>query len=67
MNDRSEIEQAYRDYQRTGFGGWRWDVTDPVHPRTSPRFAEHPDGRTEYPEGEGNPSPGPEGDAQRSA
>jgi len=51
MNDRSEIEQAYRDYQRTGFGGWRWDVADPVHPRASRRFAEHPDGRTEYPEG----------------
>ena len=52
MNSRAEIEEAYRDFHRTGFGGWAWPGTDPVHPRSTPRFAHHPDGRTEYPEGE---------------
>ena len=52
MNSPEEIEAAYRDFQRTGFGGWPWDVADPVHARATPRFARHPDGRTEYPEGD---------------
>ncbi|MGO9028172.1 MAG: pirin family protein [Acidimicrobiales bacterium] len=52
MNSRAEIEEAYRDYHRTGFGGWAWPSSDPVHPRSTPRFAHHPDARTEYPEGE---------------
>jgi redox-sensitive bicupin YhaK (pirin superfamily) len=50
MNTREEIEDAYRDYRRTGFGGWPWATPDPVHSRSTPRFAHHPDGRTEYPE-----------------
>ncbi len=49
MNDQAEIVAAYADYRRTGFGGWPWASDGPVHPRESPRFAEHPDGRTEYP------------------
>ena len=51
MNTRTEIETAYRDYRETGFGGWSWPTGDPVHTRTTPRFAHRPDGRTEYPEG----------------
>ena len=49
MNTREEIQQAYRDYQRTQFGGWPWDRNDPVHPREEGRFARHADGRIERP------------------
>jgi hypothetical protein len=52
MNTKAEIEEAYRDFHSTGFGGWPWATADPVHTRSTPRFAHHPDGRTEYPEGE---------------
>jgi redox-sensitive bicupin YhaK (pirin superfamily) len=52
MNTREEIDEAYRDFHSTGFGGWPWTTPDPVHPRSTPRFAHHPDGRTEYPEGD---------------
>ena len=51
MTTRQEIETAYVDFRRTGFGGWPWADAGPVHARTAPRFARHPDGRTEYPEG----------------
>lgn len=47
MNDREGIEQAFRDYQRTGFGGWPWAGDDPVHERDRGRFARHADGRVE--------------------
>ena len=47
MNTRAEIQQAFADYQRTGFGGWRWPSDGPVHPRTEGRFARYPDGRVE--------------------
>lgn len=47
MNSRAEIMQAYRDYQRTQFGGWPWETSDPVHQRESGRFAVHADGREE--------------------
>jgi redox-sensitive bicupin YhaK (pirin superfamily) len=50
MNTREEIAEAYRDFNATGFGGWPWSTPDPVHPRSTPRFAHHPDGRTEFPE-----------------
>ena len=26
---RNEIDHAYRDYRRTGFGGWPWATTAP--------------------------------------
>jgi redox-sensitive bicupin YhaK (pirin superfamily) len=47
MNTRSEIQQAFADYQRTRFGGWPWPSDDPVHPRDEGRFARHADGRIE--------------------
>jgi len=50
MNSQEEIAEAYRDFHSTGFGGWPWATADPVHARSTPRFAHHPDGRTEYPE-----------------
>ena len=51
MNTREEIQQAFADYQRTGFGGWPWKATDPVHPRPQGRFARHVGGREERPPG----------------
>ncbi len=49
MNTQAEIQQAYRDYQATQFGGWPWPVGDPVHRRGTTRFAKHIDGRFEEP------------------
>ena len=49
MNTREEIQQAFADYQRTGFGGWPWPSDEPVHPRGEGRFARRPDGTIERP------------------
>jgi len=49
MNTRTEIQQAFTDYQRTRFGGWPWKSEAPVHPREEGRFARHADGRIERP------------------
>lgn len=49
LNDRAGVEQAFADYQRTGFGGWPWDRDDPVHDRGAGRFALRPDGGRETP------------------
>lgn len=49
MNTRAELEQAYTDYRRSGFGGWPWKADDPVHAREAGRFAIHADGREERP------------------
>ena len=47
MNDEAQIQQAFADYQRTGFGCWPWPSENPVHPRDAARFARHSDGRVE--------------------
>ena len=31
MNTRSEIQEAFYDYNRTKFGGWRWPNSGPIH------------------------------------
>ncbi len=49
MNTREEIDQAFTDYRRTGFGGWPWDRPDPVHGGSAERFARHAGGRVEQP------------------
>jgi redox-sensitive bicupin YhaK (pirin superfamily) len=48
MNTPEELQQAFDDYRRTGFGGWPWHAPDPVHARTEGRFALHADGRVEH-------------------
>ena len=50
MNTREEIQQAYRDYQETRFGGWPWQQADQLHPRDKGRFALYADGREETPD-----------------
>ena len=47
MNSAEEIQQALVDYRSTEFGGWPWPNREPVHHRTSGRFALHADGRVE--------------------
>ncbi|XXV19965.1 pirin family protein [Sorangium sp. So ce1182] len=47
MTSMAEVQQAFLDYRRTGFGGWPWPSDDPVHARAEGRFARYPDGRTE--------------------
>ena len=53
MNTSQEIQQAFRDYQTTEFGGWPWERDDMVFPRSKGRFALL-DGKTTYPTGEEN-------------
>lgn len=47
MNSEQEVRQAYADYRQTGFGGWPWPSSAPVHGADPTRFARYADGRTE--------------------
>ncbi|MDT8323456.1 MAG: pirin-like C-terminal cupin domain-containing protein, partial [Bacteroidota bacterium] len=49
MNSKTEIQEAFEEYQRSQFGGWPWERPDPVHPRGRGRFARYADGREELP------------------
>jgi redox-sensitive bicupin YhaK (pirin superfamily) len=48
-NTAADIQQAFTDYQATGFGGWPWPAEGPVHARDAGRFARYPGGRVETP------------------
>ena len=39
MNSKREIEQAFSDYHKTEFGGWKWGSSDPVHGMGKDKFA----------------------------
>lgn len=54
MNTRAELAQAFRDYQRTEFGGWPWPSDGPVHARDEGRFALRMDGVRERPPAAGS-------------
>ena len=47
MNSEAEIKEAYRDYQKTQFGGWPWPDREPVHGWDKGRFAKYADGKEE--------------------
>jgi redox-sensitive bicupin YhaK (pirin superfamily) len=47
MNSKEEIQQAFDDYHKTGYGGWPWPKYDQVHDRKATRFAKHADGTIE--------------------
>lgn len=47
MNTDEEIQDAYRDFRQTQFGGWPWPDHEPTHDRNKGRFAKHADGREE--------------------
>lgn len=49
MNTPAEIQQAFMDYRRDGFGGWPWPSDGPVHATDAGRFAKRPDGQVERP------------------
>lgn len=51
MNTPAEIQQAFMDYRRDGFGGWPWPSDGPVHGADAGRFAKRPDGKIERPPG----------------
>lgn len=46
-NTQADIQEAFREYQQTQFGGWPWPSYEHVHPRERGRFALYPDGKEE--------------------
>ena len=49
MNTRSEIQEAFLDYNRTGFGGWKWPNSGPIHGQYKGRFAKLINGEIDKP------------------
>ncbi|MED3662710.1 pirin family protein [Ureibacillus sp. FSL K6-8385] len=49
MNTKEEIYNTFAEYNKTKFGGWKWDRPDPVNDRNAGRFVKYPDGRIEEP------------------
>ena len=49
MNSKSEIQEAFNDYNQTNFGGWNWKSSAPVHGHKKERFAKFIDGSIERP------------------
>jgi redox-sensitive bicupin YhaK (pirin superfamily) len=48
MNTQAEIQETYKDYQETYFGGWPWENSNPVHGGSeNGRFAKYANGKTE--------------------
>ena len=47
MNTKTEIQEAFQDYQRTQFGGWPWPKHEQAHDRNKGRFAIYSDGTEE--------------------
>ncbi|WP_102347852.1 pirin family protein [Bacillus sp. Marseille-P3661] len=47
MSSEQELQETFREYQRTKFGGWQWGRLDPVHDRNAGRFARYADGTIE--------------------
>lgn len=50
MNTEEEVIEAYKDFRETQFGGWPFEMRDPVHPVNQKRFAKFPDGSKEEPD-----------------
>jgi len=49
MNTRSEIEEAFDDYNKTGFGGWSWKDSGPIHGKYQGKFAKLINGKISKP------------------
>ncbi len=49
MNTRTEIKEAFDDYNRTGFGGWIWNNSGPIHGKFKGRFARLINGKLSKP------------------
>ena len=49
MTTSEEIQQAYKDYRETAFGGWPFSTPEVYHNANQGRFAQHADGSVEYP------------------
>lgn len=47
VSSEEELQETFREYQQTQFGGWPWPRRDPVNKREDGRFARYPDGTVE--------------------